>query len=202
MGTRKVAVIAALTIASTAVAAGTASAAPGAPAAPAAPTHIARGVDHGIDYSIDTGAHGDRTVTATIDAGAFALTRDGRAVTMTDRHGAVIAAMPTTVLVRGHRYRLQPRIDAIGRSLTLKPIDAFDRDLQHPSPAELAGAVACGVIGAFGGTLAGLVAGLLVGLIFLIVGAVPGALFGAIMGGFAGAGLGVRTCFNLGATIG
>lgn len=129
----------------------------------------------------------------TIDAGTFALGRD--AVTVANREGAVVATLPTSVRIAGHQYAVTPHLDTARTTLTLtpvgsvQPIDAWAKDLNHPSTGEVVGAV-------IGGVLGGLL-GFLIGLPFLIFGAVLGELIGTIVG----IGVGVTQGFDFGAIL-
>ncbi len=81
----------------------------------------AYGVDHGIGYTTTTDGRGVRT---TVDAGVFALTHDGAAVTLTDSAGTVVAALPTSFTADGATFALRPELTDAGRTVTLTPISA------------------------------------------------------------------------------
>lgn len=196
MRTDRFAVAALCSCAAMFITAGTAAAQPGSPTSASDATNVVHGVDHGVGYTVRAvhGPHG--SVVTTLDAATFKTT-DGRGVAVTNPSGSTIATIPTSLRLRDQVVNFRPRIDADARTLTLEPIDAFDDDISHPSPLQMAAGAACALAGAVGGAVLGLVGGIVIGLLFLIVGVIPGVLLGPIVGAGAGASFALRGCFDL-----
>ncbi len=150
-------------------------------AEPAAEVGI-RGVEHGIGY-VTAAAPGDSGVTTTVDAGSFALTPDGQAVTLTDGVGNQVVTLPLTVQAAGGTVGLTPRIDAAGRSLTLTPQADPAQVAQHIDEAEtLARKQHNAVVGALIGAGIGAVIGFFLGGVGALVTVPIGAGIGALIG--------------------
>ncbi len=190
MNISKVAATACLTIGSLTVTAGAVHAQP----APASATTSARvnGSDDGVNHTIvldpDAG-----TVSAVIDRGNFQVTPDGKAVTVTDTAGDVLARIPMAVRMIDHegKYALMPTVDKSGRILTLTPLDApiqpqRIRDAARAQFADQNADVLRHQYNAGVGALIGMGAGILIGIWFLLIDAVPGAVVGAGIGALIG----------------
>ncbi|WP_306796283.1 hypothetical protein [Nocardia sp. XZ_19_369] len=78
-------------------------------------------VDRGIGYTTATDGTG---VITTVNAGAFALTRDAAAVTLTDNAGNVVVTLPTSFTADGRTFAVRPQISDTGRTLTMTPVGA------------------------------------------------------------------------------
>ncbi|TSE01637.1 hypothetical protein FOS14_03675 [Skermania sp. ID1734] len=171
-----------MAIAAVAVTAGTAN------AAPAVADPAVRGADHAVDYRAaltKTGA-----VATTLTNGAFALTPDGKAITVSDGSGRVIESFPTTFEfhnvakgVDGKSVATMSSISTDGHTLTLIPsgvIKNVDQPLssQQRFINELQRAAPGAGIGAIIGALIGIP-------LFLAVpeGAAVGAVIGLLVAG-------------------
>ncbi|MGW6334734.1 hypothetical protein [Nocardia rhamnosiphila] len=123
MRIKQLAATALISIGALGVAAGTAQAQPVA-------TEVAvRGAEQGIGYVVAPNEAGTAIVT-TLDAGSFALTADGAAVTLSDPAGRVLTTLPLGVAAAGRTAPLASAISADGRTLTLTP-DASTPAGQH-----------------------------------------------------------------------
>ncbi|NNH75088.1 hypothetical protein HLB23_35450 [Nocardia uniformis] len=147
-----------LVLGSTVAAAGTVHAESDSAAgeSPAEMVSSVRGTANGVGYSATITPDG-RGVATTLDAGSFALTPDAAAVTIADRDGAVVAAVPLSFQVADHWIAVAPSIANQGTTLTLEPVHAMP--LRDVSARENWDAqVQRGVFGALiGGTIGGLV---------------------------------------------
>ncbi|APE37339.1 hypothetical protein BOX37_29215 [Nocardia mangyaensis] len=150
-----------------------------------------RGIDKGLAYEVSA-TEDRRSVVTTLDAGRFELVHDGQVVTVTDRDGDVIAALPMVVRADEHAVPLAPEIDETGTRLTLTPIgesetplrdisaqERFFAETQRLQPQIIEGAV----IGAAIGFVLGFPLGLFVlDFITVPVATVAGAAIGALAG--------------------
>ncbi|WP_228566552.1 hypothetical protein [Nocardia sp. SYP-A9097] len=178
---RKFAVTALIAVAATGIAAGTGYAAPAAPAdqAPAVvqlvPASQSQGQDHGIDYSVQL-TDAKNTVVTQVTGGAFSLDADGKAVTLKDKNGQVVAQMPLTGKVGQQEIAMTAAIDNDGRQLSLTSPKADDVSVKFIGSqewffSELQHAALGGVIGA------------IVGAFFFGIGLPFGAVIGLLLAG-------------------
>ncbi|WP_072802991.1 hypothetical protein [Rhodococcoides yunnanense] len=135
----------------------------------------------GYSTTVDNGS-----VRTLLDAGTFALTSDGSAVSILDAAGATVASVPLSYSVDEQVLPIASAIGDGGRSLTLTPNSA---SLIHPvySPAAYQNLVTQIQIGwnNGGSVSAGIGAGIgaVVGcVLFIFVGCIPGAALGATIG--------------------
>ncbi|QIS15986.1 hypothetical protein [Nocardia arthritidis] len=156
-----------------------------------------RGSFHEIAYQV-TPSTDRRATVAAVQNGRFAVTHDGKIVTLTDESGNVVAAIPMAVHLSGHRVGLLPTVDETGSTLTITPVneaeapvrdvDAQERlmgEVQQAMPTILAGAG----IGAAIGFLLGFPLGLfIVDVITVPITTVAGAAIGAAIGLAVGGG--------------
>ncbi|MEU6833107.1 hypothetical protein ABZ894_31060 [Nocardia beijingensis] len=174
----------------------TTSAAHAQPAPAEAPLDL-HGTFHQVAYEV--AASGDRrAAVATIQDGTFELTHDDRVVTVADREGQIVAALPMTLRIGDQRVALRPVLEDAGHRLTVAPVamaDAPLRDIgaqerfyaeaEKVMPTILAGAG----IGAAIGFIVGFPLGLFViDFITVPVAAVAGAAIGAMAGYVIGGG--------------
>ncbi|UAK33385.1 hypothetical protein K8O92_05250 [Nocardia asteroides] len=186
----------ATTMAALAATAITTSAAHAQPAPDDAPLDL-HGSFHQIAYEV-AATEDRRAAVATIQDGTFASVHDGRIVTVSDRDGEVVAALPMTLRIGEHRVALRPVLEDAGRRLTVAPIamaetpvrdvaaqERFYAEAEKAMPSILAGAG----IGAAIGFVVGFPLGLFV-LDFITVpaAAVAGAAIGALAGYVVGGG--------------
>lgn len=179
MRIKQLAATALLSIGALGVAAGTAQAQPVA-------TEVAvRGAEQGVGYVVAPNEAGTAIVT-TLDAGSFALTADGAAVTLADPSGRVVTTLPLGVAAAGQTAAVASAISADGRTLTLTP-DASTPAGQHiaqlvADPDTEARKLHNAGIGALIGGGIGAVLGFFLGgvgaLITIPIGAGVGALIG------------------------
>ncbi|WP_216900399.1 hypothetical protein [Nocardia alni] len=179
-----------MTIGSLAVTAGAVHAQP--VTASTATSATVNGSDDGVNHTIvldpDAG-----TVSTVIDRGKFQVTPDGKAVTVTDTAGDVLARIPMAVRMIDHegKYALMPTVGKSGRTLTLTPLDApiqpqQIRDAARAQFADQNADVLHHQYNAGVGALIGMGAGILIGIWFLLNGAIPGAPVGAGIGALIG----------------
>ncbi|MBC2589029.1 MULTISPECIES: ammonium transporter [Rhodococcus] len=197
---RKLAAVAAMTIAAVGVTAGTSYAAP----AVTAPEKI----------NYETKAEGDSVVTV-IDAGSFAVSGDGKSVELQDSDGNAVVSLPLAIQLGDLQLPFEREISEDGKTLTLTPVVAEDKltpvapeDKVAPglspvslklsdvaSPEENLKAqqnfasqlgIASAVGGLTGGIIGCLVAGIPVGLLTLAVGALPACAAGFGIGSVVG----------------
>ncbi|MBF6211462.1 hypothetical protein IU433_07920 [Nocardia puris] len=169
-----------------------------APADPAAdPALDLRGAFHEIDYHVSVAEDRRATVTTLTD-GRFDLVSDNRVVTVADRDGEVVAALPMTLHIAGQRVDLVPDLDESGTRLTLAPAEMaetpvreinaqqrFFAEAEKAMPQILAGAA----IGAGIGFLVGFPLGLFVfDFITVPITTVVGGVIGAFAGLYHGGG--------------
>lgn len=155
----------------------TASTADAGPAA--APDYVVRGVDQGIDYSLEAAA--DRSaVVARIAGGAFAVDAGRSVVVLRNAAGRAVAEIPMQSATGNQRIPLAATVADNGHRLTLSPAHTPALRRQNFRTSldwwnyELGRAAPCAGIGALIGAA--------VGLLFVIVGIIPGALIGAAIG--------------------
>ncbi|MFG1789940.1 hypothetical protein [Nocardia sp. NPDC049149] len=122
-----------LAMTATVITAGTTHADP-ASTAPDAPLDV-RGSFHEIAYQV-AASEDRRGAVTTIQDGRFELIKEGRVVTLTDRDGTVVAALPMAVRVGDQRVQLHPDIDASGRQLTLIPDNMTQTPLRDVATQE------------------------------------------------------------------
>ncbi|CCW10891.1 ammonium transporter [Rhodococcus aetherivorans] len=104
---RKLAAVAAMTIAAVGVTAGTSYAAP----AVTAPEKI----------NYETKAEGDSVVTV-IDAGSFAVSGDGKSVELQDSDGNAVVSLPLAIQLGDLQLPFEREISEDGKTLTLTPV--------------------------------------------------------------------------------
>ncbi|MDV6293432.1 ammonium transporter [Rhodococcus aetherivorans] len=109
---RKLAAVAAMTIAAVGVTAGTSYAAP----AVTAPEKI----------NYETKAEGDSVVTV-IDAGSFAVSGDGKSVELQDSDGNAVVSLPLAIQLGDLQLPFEREISEDGKTLTLTPVVAEDK---------------------------------------------------------------------------
>ncbi|MCU1643946.1 MAG: hypothetical protein JWN03_4221 [Nocardia sp.] len=179
MNYKKFAITAMIAVAATGVAAGTGYAAPADPA-PAVQTVAGlppQGQVQGVDYSVKMAETG-QTVVTQVTGGVFSLDADGKAVTLKNQAGDVVAQLPISGKAGTQDIALTAAIDNGGQQLSLTPQannvslkyigsqDWFFSELQHAALGGVIGAI----IGAFFFGI-GLPFGALIGL--LIAGGQP-----------------------------
>ncbi|MDE1674411.1 hypothetical protein ACW9HR_35285 [Nocardia gipuzkoensis] len=174
----------------------TTSAAHAQPSPDDAPLDL-RGSFHQIAYEV-AATEDRRAAVATIQDGTFELTHDGRVVTVSDRDGAVVAALPMTLRIGEQRVALRPVLEDAGHRLTVAPVAMADtplRDIgaQERFYAEAEKAMPSILAGAGIGAAIGFVVGFPLGLFVLDfitvpVAAVAGAAIGAMAGFVVGGG--------------
>ncbi|GAB2697861.1 hypothetical protein [Nocardia thraciensis] len=176
-----------MVVAAVGITAGTVNASPATPDRELASS----GVDQGVGYRA-TLSEDDRVLTTVVDNGRFETVADGSRVVLRSAADTVIAEVPLTFDVKGHRLPVAQQISADGRTLSLTPrVTAADiGEMQPIDPmgrlvTELNKNVVGMVVGGVLGGLIGAVLGMfflswLTGPIGLLVGALAG---GAIMGG-------------------
>ncbi|ONM47592.1 hypothetical protein [Nocardia donostiensis] len=183
----KFSAVACMAIAAIGITAGTANAQPAA----ANEDITTSGVQQGIAY--ETTLSGDaKTVTTTVDAGAFEITDNGATVSLIAANGAEISELPLTFQVAGRSIPIAHEIGDNGRSLTLTPevsagdiaelkdISSFDRFMDQANK-NILGMIAGGVLGGFIGSLLGLgIFSIITGPLGMVAGALVG---GSIQGG-------------------
>ncbi|PKV98796.1 hypothetical protein [Nocardia fluminea] len=103
------------------LAAGAVGLAATAQAAPAAAAPIVQGVDNGVAFTASPLADGSG-LTVSAPEGTFRVA--GGAVTLTNREGNVVAAVPTRIITGAGDFDLVAGISADGRSATLTPTAA------------------------------------------------------------------------------
>ncbi len=104
---RKLAAVAAMTIAAVGLTAGTSYAAP----AVTAPEKI----------NYETKAEGDSVVTV-IDAGSFAVSGDGKSVELQDSDGNAVVSLPLAIQLGDLQLPFEREISEDGKTLTLTPV--------------------------------------------------------------------------------
>ncbi|MFI7668500.1 hypothetical protein [Nocardia sp. NPDC049526] len=183
----KFSAIAVMAIAAMGVTAGTANAQPAAIEQAVTTSGVEQGVGYNTGVSTDS-----KVVTTKLDAGKFALSGDGKAVTVQADSGAVVAEVPLTFEVAGHAIPVGYQIADSGRSLTLTPevspkdiaelknINSFDNFVQQANQ-NILGMILGGLLGGFIGGLVGFgIFSLITGPLGLVAGALAG---GAAQGG-------------------
>lgn len=135
--------------------------------------HLDRGVGYTMSWAPD-----HSSATANVTSGKFALTANE--VDVLASNGAVVDRMPLVYQVAGQQFRLSPKVNAAGNSLTVeRPTGAQQqpsgntvalRNVASDSQIAIGAAIGCGI-------------GALIGLLFLIVGVLPGCIVGAIING-------------------
>lgn len=176
----KFATTAMIAVAATGIAAGASYAAPAEPApAPAAvqvvPASEAQGQERGVDYSVKLAETGNTVVTQ-VTGGAFSLNSDGKAVSLKNQAGEVVAQVPLSGKAGQQEIALTAAIDKDGRELSLTAPKADDVSVKFIGSqewffSELQHAALGGVIGA------------IIGAFFLGIGLPFGALIGLLIAG-------------------
>ncbi|MFC9440485.1 hypothetical protein [Nocardia sp. NPDC057030] len=133
-----------------------------------------------------------RAAVTTIQDGRFELVHDGRVVTLTDRDGSVVAALPMALRVGDKRVALNPVIEEAGHRLTLVPDHMSQAPLRDVSSqerffAEVEKAMPIVLAGAGIGAAIGFVVGFPLGLFVIDFITVPiTTVLGAAIGAAAG----------------
>ncbi|MEU0544768.1 hypothetical protein ABZ319_33320 [Nocardia sp. NPDC005978] len=174
----KFATTAMIAIAATGIAAGTSYAAPGAQAPAAAqvtPAAASQGTQDGVDYSVRLAETGNTVVTQ-VTGGAFQLAADGKAVTLKNDAGQVVAQLPLVGAAGAEQIALTAVIDEQGQRLSLTAPAASDVSVrfigsQERFFAELQRASLGALIGA------------IIGAFFFGIGLPFGALIGLLIAG-------------------
>lgn len=120
------AAIATLAVGIACAATGIAQAQPAAAPAIAAssdPVSSIRGIESGISYFARITPNGGGVAT-TLDAGTFAMSAEANAITIADRSGTVVGAVPLAIHAAGRDIALDPAIEDDGATLTLRPTAA------------------------------------------------------------------------------
>ncbi|WP_435593690.1 hypothetical protein [Nocardia sp. bgisy118] len=183
-----------LALAATGISAGVVHAEPAdrpAQTAPAAAALNLGGVFHEIGYRVAVSEDRRSTVT-TLEEGRFGLVGDNRIVTIADRTGQVVAALPMTLHIEGHRIDLTPLVNEAGTELTLAPAAMSDAPVREISSqerffAEAEKAMPQILAGAAIGAGIGFLVGFPLGLFVLDFITVPiTTVVGGVIGAFAG----------------
>ncbi|MBF6302522.1 hypothetical protein IU459_34025 [Nocardia amamiensis] len=138
-----------------------------------------------------------RAAVATLQDGTFELTHDDRVVTVADRDGKIVAALPMALRIGEQRVALRPVVEDAGHRLTLAPTGLTDAPLRDVSAqerfyAEAEKAMPSILAGAGIGAAIGFVLGFPLGLFVLdfitvpaaaVAGAAIGAMAGFVVGG-------------------
>lgn len=134
-----------------------------------------------------------RAVVTTVADGRFDLVRENKVISLTDRSGQVVAALPTALNIGGHRIDLVPSIDQAGTRLSLTPISETDEPVRDVSTQErFFGAIEKSMPQVLTGAAIGAAIGFVLGFplgdvitvpIFTVVGGVIGAFAGLSAGG-------------------
>ncbi len=144
------------------------------------------GTESGVAYQISRSEDG-KTLTAQLDGGTFALTQT--ALTVKDKSGTVVAAVPLKVTIDGaDSVELRPQLSTDGTNLTASPIGYWSKT--SPKQRNIEAGIGIGAaLGVFGGLFLG-VALTLVTMGLLAPIALPvGVIAGVIVGGAIGAGI-------------
>ncbi|MEV4126491.1 hypothetical protein [Nocardia sp. NPDC049707] len=135
-------------------------------------------------------------VVTTISEGHWDLVRDNKVISLTDRNGQVVAALPTALKIAGHRIDLVPAIDDAGTRLSLTPIRTADDPVREVSTQErffdqVEKSMPQVLTGAAIGAAIGFVLGFPLGLFVFDVVTVPiTTVVGGAIGAFAGLSVG------------
>jgi hypothetical protein len=135
-------------------------------------------------------------VVTTIQDGRFDLVRDNKVVSLTDRNGQVVAALPTALKIGGQRIELAPVIDEAGTRLSLTPISSSEEPLRDVNTqvrffSEVEKSMPQVLTGAAIGAAIGFVLGFPLGLFVFDFITVPiTTVVGGVIGAFAGLSVG------------
>ncbi|KIA62667.1 hypothetical protein [Nocardia vulneris] len=158
--------------------------------APDGPLDV-RGTFHDIAYQV-AASPDRRAAVTTIADGRFDVIHDGRVVTLSDRDGNVVAALPMALRVGDRRVELRPVVEDAGHRLVIDPVGLSDVPLRDVSAqerffAEVEKNMPIVLAGAGIGAAVGFVLGFPLGLFVLDFITVPiTTVLGAAIGAAAG----------------
>lgn len=198
MNITKAAATAVLAVAATCVTAATANAAPSttgatATAAPAAKpglnttpasfanaSRVIRGSESGVGYTVTRSTRGS-AVEVALDGGSFAVRNN--TLTVSDRAGKVVSAMPVSFTLNGQQVSLAPTLSQNRRHVVLEPIGHWVTT-SDKQDVMTQGVLIGAVLGAVPGAIIGAILGFgILSFITFPIGFIGGGLIGGLIGG-------------------